>query len=318
MPTNRETLFYSPEISPSMIFHHLEKFHFSSLFDPISSTSGGAGYFKLQNIRVISNDQSLFAYTKGKALWENNSFYIPDKTIEEICKYEEGDLKNLARYHGFDYPHLTDEMKAFLDLWNIRIQGEQDEYVKALLNTAVLLCIDYWISMYEHGIGPSFDPPSLLRYYLGHVNRQVMDNHESNEMWHENPHELTEKVLADAIYLNPPPLKGYASFGLRERIAECWLRGDAGFDMGNVAREGTLGSACADADAYMDALADFFKRASHIHLWIIALSYKQPFTQVGLNELLSHFNRKIASIDVDLPPGFFTPRAVNTVIVASG
>ena len=78
--TKRETLFFSPEISPSMVFHYLEKFHFSSLFDPMTSTSGVAGYFKLQNVRVISNDQAYYAYTRGKALWENNIFYIPDET----------------------------------------------------------------------------------------------------------------------------------------------------------------------------------------------------------------------------------------------
>lgn len=318
MPTKRSALFFSPEISPSMIYHHLGKFHFSSLFDPLSSTSGGSGYFKLQHIRVISNDPSWSFYVKGKALWENNSFYVPDSTIDSVCEYNEADLDGLARFAGFEYPQLTDEMKAFLDLWHIRIHRERDEYIQALLCTGVLLCIDYWLSMFESGSAPSFDPPALLRYYLNHVNRQVMNNHEANEMWRDNPHELAGKVLTDAMYLNPPPLKGYASFGLRERIGECWLRGDAGFDMADIAGAGTLGSRFKKPGEYMDALYDFLDKASHIHLWIIAISNRHPFTEVELMELLKHFNRKVASVDIELPEGFFSQRAVNTVIVASG
>jgi hypothetical protein len=301
-----------------MIFHHLEKFHFSSLFDPLSSTSGGSGYFKLQHVRVVSNDPSWYFYVRGKALWENNSFYIPDSTIDEVCAYNEGDLAGLVRYTGFEYPHLTDEMKAFLDLWHIRIHRETDEYIQSLLCTGVLLCVDYWITMYENGSQPSFDPPSLLKYYLNHVNRQVMNNHESNEMWRENPHDLVGKVLCDVMYLNPPPLKGYASFGLRERIGECWMRGDTGFNMADITKPGTLGGHFNTSGEFMEALRGFLEKSSHIHLWVIALSNRQPFTQVEMMEMLRGFGRKVVSVDIELPKGFFSQRAVNSVAVASG
>lgn len=316
--TKREALFFSPEISPSMIFHYLEKFHFSSLFDPVTSTSGGAGYFKLQNVRVISNDQSYYAYVRGKALWENNTFYIPDETIDKICTVEKGDLERLVRFSGFDIPHLTDEMKAYLDLWHIRIHREGDEYIHALLNIAVLWCIHYWITIYENGAEQSFDPPSLLKFYLMHANRQVMNNHESNEMWRENPHELVSKVLADAMFINPPPLKGYASFGLRERIIECWLRGDTSFDTGEIAQGGTLGSSFASVKEYMVSLSEFLGNARHIQLWIIALSNRQPFTFNDIEHLIQNHGRRPVSVDIELPKGCFSPRAVHTVVVASG
>jgi hypothetical protein len=316
--TERDALFYSPEVSPSMIFHHLEKFHFSSLFDPLSSTSGGSGYFKLQNVRVISNDPAMYAYVRGKGLWENNNSYIPDETIERVCAVGDGDLDGLVRFSGFAHPHLTDEMKAFLDLWHIRIHRERDENIQALMCTAVLWCIDYWITIYEHGAEPSFDPPSLLEYYLRYANRQVMNNHESNEMWRENPHLLVSKVLVDAMFLNPPPLKGYASYGLRERIAEAWLRGDVGFDPAGIAEDGTLGSAFADVDRYMSALADFLGRAGHIQLWIITLSNRQPFTYTELEGIVGVRGRKMAAVDIELMEGFFSSRAVHTVAVAGG
>lgn len=316
--TKRDTLFYSPEISPSMIFHYLEKFHFSSLFDPLTSTSGGSGYFKLQNIRVISNDMAHYAYVRGKALWENNKFFLSDELIASMIEMDEGGLDGLVRFKDLDVPHLTDEMKAYLDLWHIRIHREGDYYIHALLCTAVLWCIDYWITVFEHGEEPTFDPPSLLKFYLMHANRQVMNNHESNEMWQENPHELVSKVLADALFLNPPRLKGYESFGIRERTCECWLRGDTDFDMAAIATEGTLGSSFTDVGAYMDALSEFLANAKHIQLWIIALSNRQPFTIRELEQVIQTHGRRPVSVDIDLPRGVFSARAVHTVIVASG
>ncbi len=316
--TKREKLFFTPEISPSMIFHHLEKFHFQSIFDPLSFTSGGSGYFKLQNIRVVSNDPSMFTYVRGKALWENNSFYIPEKTVDAVCAVDDGELDGHVRFAGLDAPHLNDEMKAYLDLWHIRIHHEKDEYVQALLLTAVTWCIDYWITSRESGVEPFFDPPSLLKYYLNHVNRQVMNNHDSNEMWRERPHELASKVLTDAMFLNPPPMKGYASLGLRECIAERWLRADPQFDMARIVHDGCLGGTFDDREQYIAALRDFLKHARHIQLWIIALSNRHPFTAVELQEILKDYGRKVASVDIELPPGFFSTRAVHTVVVASG
>ncbi len=313
----REKLSFEAEISPSMIYRELERYHIDTIYDPIASTGGSAGYFKLQNVRVIGNDLSLHVYVRGKALWENNIFTIPDKLAARLTD-ENAELPELYHYKTLGTDWLTDDERMWLEYWRKLINEAKDEYVRALAETAVCLVIDYWITAKRFGTSSDWSPPGLLKFYINHVNRSVLDNDESNEMWRTDPKELTTKVIADIMFINPPPLKGYAAFGIRELILESWLRGMSQFPLKKIAPAGTVGSMFGNVKAYLKALADLLQAADHIPIWAFALSNRQPFTRLEFEELLGSLGRNIRETDLGIAREYFSRRAVDTLVVATG
>ncbi len=306
---------FTPELSSSMAYREIERYHIDTIYDPIASTSGAAGYFKLQNIRVIGNDLSLYTYVKGKALWENNIFTIPEALTETLTN-EKAKLPKLYHYKGLGGEWLTDELRTWLEYWRKEINRAKDEYTRSLCETAICLVIDYWITTKRFGESSDWSPPDLLKYYINHVNRGILDNEESNEMWREDPIELTEKVIADILFINPPPLKGYSSFGVREHILESWLRGMSDYPLDKIAPEGTIGSSFNDPRDYMKSLGDFLKTADHIPIWAFALSNRQPFTRLEFNELIKSLERRIREIDLKIARHFFSRRAPDSIVIA--
>ena len=312
----RDKMTFDPEISPSVIYSELERFHIDVLYDPLSSTTGTTSYFKLQNLRVISNDQALFVYSKGKALWENNHFTIPDD-LAKILSDKSGAKTKPEHYKSLGKDRFTDEERSWLEYWRRKITGARDEYITALAETAVCLVMDHWITAKRFGSTKSWSPPELLGYYINHVNGNLLDNEESNEMWREDPRELSEKVIADIMFFHPPPLKGYAAFGERERLLESWLRGVSDFPLERIASNGALGSKFEDKDAYMVSLGEMLKAADHIPVWAIVISNRQPFTRLELEEFLKSIDRRSGAIDLNVTLQFFSRRAPDTILVAT-
>ncbi len=312
----RDKLSYSTELSPSIIFRELERYHIETLYDPLAGTTVSEGYFKLQNVRVIANDHSLNMYVKGKALWENNHLSIPDDLGENLTKVN-GPLPEADHYRTLGGNQLSDEERKWLEHWRRIINGIRDEYIRAMVETAICLVIDYWITSKRFGSSFDWDPPGLLQFYIKHVNMNLLDNEESNEMWRTDPVELTEKVIADVLFINPPHLKGYASFGEREHILESWLRGMSDFPLGKIAPKGTFGSVFNDVADYMKALSELLDAASHIPLWAFARSNRQPFTKLEFEELLKGKGRRSREIDLKIARHFFSRRAPDTLIIAT-
>ncbi|MFH1676430.1 MAG: hypothetical protein ABIC40_05325 [bacterium] len=312
----RDKMTYDPEISPSVIYSELEHFHIDVLYDPLASTTGTTSYFKLQNLRVISNDQALFVYSKGKAFWENNHFTIPDE-LSKILTDKSGGRTKPEHYKTLGRERFTDEERSWLEYWRRKITGARDEYVTALAETAVCLVMDHWITAKRFGSTSDWSPPDLLGYYINHVNGNLLDNEESNEMWREDPKELSEKVIADIMFFHPPPLKGYAAFGEREKLLESWLRGVSDFPLERIALSGVLGSKFEDKNKYMVSLAEMLRAADHIPIWAIVISNRQPFTRLELEELLKSIDRHPRAIDLNITLQFFSRRAPDTILVAT-
>jgi len=314
----KDKLTFDPEISPSMVYRELERYHIETIYDPLCSTSESAGYFKLQNVRVIGNDLALYTYVKGKGLWENNLFTIPEWIAERMTDAK-ADLPEPYHYATLGGEWLDDGERAWLEYWRKVVNEAKDEYVRALAETAVCLVIDYWITCRAHpalGTPSEWSPPALLRFYINHVNRNVLDNEESNEMWRTDPIELTSKVVADVLFINPPPLKGYASFGAREQTLESWLRGMSKFPLRRVAPEGAIGGSFDGVTGYLRALSRLLQAAEHIPIWAFALSNRQPFTRPEFEELLRSVGRSAREIDLGIARQFFSRRAVDTIIIA--
>jgi adenine-specific DNA methylase len=313
---NLDKLTFATELSPSIVYRELERYHVDTLFDPLACTTASESYFKLQNVRVIANDLSLYTYVKGKALWENNHFQIPASLAERLTKAEKR-LPRAEHYKTLGAEWFTDEERKWLEYWRKVVNDIRDEYIRSMAETAVCLVIDYWITSKRFGYSADWTPPALLGFYIRHVNQSLLDNEESNEMWRTDPVELTEKVIADVLFINPPPLKGYASFGEREHILESWLRGMNDFPLAKIAPEGTIGSRFNDASKYMKAFSRLLKAAEHIPLWVFARSNRQPFTLLEFEELLESHGRKGREIDLDIARKFFSRRAPDTLIIAS-
>ena len=214
-----DRLTLTAELSPSMIYRELERYHVHMIYDPLASTSEAAGYFKLQNVRAIANDLSLYVYVKGKALWENNHFEIPKELSKRLTNPEK-ELPEVDHYKTLGEKWLTDDERKWLEYWRAEVNEVRDEYQRALVETSVCLVIDCRITTKRFGTESDWTPPALLDYYIGRVNQSLLDNRESNEMWRVDPTELTEKVIADVLFINPPPLKGYAALGAREHTLE--------------------------------------------------------------------------------------------------
>lgn len=306
---------YKPELSASMVYRELERYHIETIFDPLSSTSGAAGYFKLQNMRVISNDLSLFTYVKGKALWENNLFTIPDELAGRLTD-ENADRPEPYHYKTLGIGWLDPEQRKWLEYWRTVINETWDEYERALSETAVCLVVDHWITAKRFESVSAWPPVDLLGFYINHVNRNILDNHESNEMWRTDPKELTDKVIADVFFINPPPLKGYSTFGVRERILESWLRGMSDFPLEKIAPKGELGSSFGSVNTYLEALNDLLQAADHIPIWAFVLSNRQPFTRLEFDDVLRDHKRVTREIDLKIASHFFSRMAPNSVMIA--
>jgi len=311
-----DLLSYTPELSASMIYTELERYHLETIFDPLASTSGAAGYFKLQNIRIISNDFSLFTFVKGKALLENNVFFIPEEVLKTLTD-QKARLPKLDHYKKLGGIYLTDIERKWLEYWRKMVNEIREEYIRALSETAVCLVIDHWITAKRFGETFEWKPQDLLKFYIGHVNRNVLDNEESNEMWLNDPTELAEKSVADVLFINPPGLKGYETFGIREQTLESWLRGTDDFPLSKIAPRGTLGSSFDSVGDYLAALSGLLKAAEHMPIWAFALSNRQPFTRLEFDELIQSLGRRTREMDLKIARQFFTRRAPDTIVIAS-
>ncbi|HEX9746164.1 MAG TPA: hypothetical protein VGB30_12130 [bacterium] len=305
---------FDTELSPSIIYRELERFHIDTIYDPLASTTGCGGYFKLQNTRIIANDWSFYTYVKGKALWENNHFTIPQGLADYLAK-EHKKLPEPDHYKDLGSLWLTDEHRKWLELWRRLINEETDEYIRTLAETAVCLVIEYWFTEKRFGAVSDWAPHTLLGYYIRHVNNNLLDNEESNEMWREDPVELTEKVIADIMFFNPPPIKGYDAFGPREKVLESWLRGVSDFELGKIAPENSVGSSFMKVSDYLDSLRNLLEAADHIPMWAIALGNRQPFTRLEIGELLSSLGRSVRDVDLMLTRKFFSLRAPDTILI---
>ena len=135
-------------------------------------------------------------------------------------------------------------------------------------------------------------------------------------MWLTNPKELTEKVIADVLFINPPALKGYASFGTREHTLESWLRGTGDFPLDKIAPRGTLGSSYDSVADYMQCFSELLTVSDHIPIWAFALSNRQPFTRLEFADLMRTHSRRLKEVDLKIARHFFSRRAPDTVIVA--
>lgn len=306
---------FKPELSASMIYRELERYHIETIYDPLASTSGASWYFKLQNMRVISNDLALFAYVKGKALWENNIFTIPEEVTVRLTD-PNACLPELWYYRTLGIDWLTDIQRQWLEYWRLIINETKDEYERTLVETAVCLVIDQWITARRFKIESNWSPSDLLGFYINHVNRNVLDNNESNEMWRDDPIELTGKVIADVLFINLPPLKGYSTYGFREHILESWLRGMSDFPLGKIAPKGRIGSTFLSVNTYLEALSDLLKAGEHIPIWAFALSNRQPFTRLEFYSVMRDHNRKTREVDLKIARHFFSLRAPDTVMIA--
>jgi hypothetical protein len=303
------------ELSPSMIYRELERYHVDTIFDPLSSTTGAAGYFKLQNVRVIANDLALHVYVRGKALWENNHFEITPE-LAKILTDPKASLPKPDHYRTLGGDWLTDDDRAWLEYWRKSINDLKDEYLIALAETAVCLTVDCRLTVKKFGNFSDWTMPSLLDFYIKRVNQSLLDNRESNEMWRTDPMELTDKVIADVMFLNPPPLKGYAAFGVREHILESWLRGMSDFPLDKIAPAGIVGGSFENTKSYIFALADLLKAADHIPLWAFALSNRQPFTRLEFDKMIRTLGRHTREVDLKIAREFFSRRAADTIVIA--
>lgn len=298
-----------------MIYRELERYHIETIYDPLASTSEASWYFKLQNMRVISNDLAMFSYVKGKALWENNIFTIPAELTVRLTN-PDASLPELWHYRTLGGKWLTKIERGWLEYWRMELNESKDEYERSLAETAVCLVIDQWITVKRFKVESMWSPPELLGFYINHVNRNVLDNNESNEMWRDDPVELTEKVIADVLFINPPPLKGYSTFGVREQILESWLRGMSDFPLGKIAKKGSIGSSFGSVNTYLEALHELLKAASHIPIWAFTLSNRQPFTKLEFDSVMKDQGRKVREIDLKIARHFFSLRAPDTVVIA--
>jgi adenine-specific DNA methylase len=311
-----DRLSYMSELSPSMLYRELERFHIDSIYDPMSSTSDAANYFKLQDARVIGNDLALYAYVKGKALCENNVFTVPASLTEKLAD-KNAALPKLYYYKTLGGDWLTDDERRWLEYWRSVINDTRDEFIRALAETSVCLVIDYWLTVKRFGQSADWTPPSLLDFYINHVNRSILDNNESNEMWITDPIKLTEKVTADVMFINPPPLKGYAAFGDREHILESWLRGTSDYPLAKIATKGALGSNFANLKKYMQTLSELLQASEHIPIWVFTLSNRQPFTRLEFNDLIRSLGRNMREVDLQSARQFFSRRAPDTLVIAT-
>ena len=311
-----DSISFKPELSPSMVYRELERYHIDTVYDPLSSTSGAPGYFKLQNVRIIGNDLSLYTYVKGKALWENNVFTVPDELSARLTDRSAA-LPKLYHYKTLGGDWLLDDERKWLEYWRKEITKAKDEYVRALVETAVCLVIDYWITAKRFGTSLDWTPPGLLEFYIRHVNQSILNNQESNEMWLKDPRELSDKVIADILFINPPPLQGYSSFGSREHTLESWLRGTSDFPLDRIAPQGAIGSSFESLNEYMVALSLMLQAADHVPIWAFAISNRQPFTRLEFTDLIRSLGRSMREADLKIARQFFSRRAPDTIVVAT-
>jgi len=310
-----DKLSFKPELSASMVYTELERYHIETIFDPLASTSGTAGYFKLQNVRMISNDLSLFTYVKGKALWENNIFTVSED-VAKMLTDPEAKLPRLDHYKKLGGDYLVKIERKWLEYWRKEINKIREEYVRALCETAVCLVIDHWITAKRFGEIAEWEPHDILAYYLNHVNRNILDNEESNEMWLTDPKELAEKSIADVLFINPPALKGYASMGVREHTLESWLRGTDDFPLDKIAPPHCLASSFDSVSDYLVCLSHLLQAADHMPIWAFTLSNRQPFTRLEFDDLMRSLGRRTKEVDLKIARHFFSRRAPDTIFVA--
>jgi hypothetical protein len=304
------------ELSPSMVYRELERYHVDIVFDPLAGFTNAALYFKLQNLRVIANDLSLSTYVKGKALWENNRFEISPDLAERLTDAD-AVLPEADHYSTLGEKWLLDTERRWLEYWRAVVNDVRDEYMRALAETAVCLVIEAWLTEKRFGTASNWAPNSLLGYYIGRISQSLLDNRESNEMWRMDPRELADKVIADVMFINPPPLKGYAAFGAREHIIESWLRGMSDYPLEKIAPSGSMGSAFGSVKDYLLALGELLKAADHIPIWAFTLSNRQPFTRLQFDALIRTLGRDMREVDLNIAKQFFSIHAADTIVIAT-
>ena len=119
------------------------------------------------------------------------------------------------------------------------------------------------------------------------------------------------------MFINPPPLKGYAAFGAREHIIESWLRGMSDYPLEKIAPKGSMGSVFNSVKDYLLALGELLKAADHIPIWAFTLSNRQPFTRLQFDALIKTLGRDMREVDLNIAKQFFSIHAADTIVIAT-
>jgi hypothetical protein len=251
----------------------LRRLKFTSIALPFTGEPDLCVQLKRWKVRVAANDSMTWAFTKAKALVENDSERLGEEEINQIV-----DDAYVPR-DRLDNPTL---LKWFnqTDAWwfdNVRFNAERlAPYKRATALTLGMAVGDYVLS-FDETTRHLREPLSLTRVFrqMAEIVPFPYDNSLRNKSSNQGERSfVAERRHTDLLFLrlpvpviHPAPMQDY--FAWREE----WLRG--GDDFWNdleKERAGKLGSRVQSKQQYLGFVEDLLHTAAHISGWAISLT----------------------------------------------
>jgi adenine-specific DNA methylase len=249
----------------------LRKLDFRSAAIPFTGEPHLGLYLKRLGRRVVTNDLSQWAYTKAKALIENNGERLTEEDVDSILE-----LAYVPRETCFN-PALLKWFNETDAIWfdNVRdnIEKIASPIVRAQALTVGMMVGDYVLSFDEETreLRQPLALSNLFRRFLQMMPPPV-NNSQRNACFSREARDFTAEQHTDLMFLRLPHARNRTQkrMGL-SRWREEWVRGSDDFwtDLEHK-RSGRLGDYVETRQQYLRLVEDFLLASSHIETWAIA------------------------------------------------
>jgi hypothetical protein len=249
----------------------LKRLSFFSVALPFTGEAEIAIRLKRWNVRVITNDPSIWSHTKATALVENHAEALTEEDLSILLDDAYVPKEKL------DNPAL---LKWFneVDAWwldNLRFNAERLEpYKRAIALTAGMMVGDYVLSFNEHTrhLREPFSLPDVFLLMLDSL-PATYDNKQRNRSTNQDVRSfVAERHHTDLLFLRlPVPVTQTSTRDPLTTWREEWVRGSDDFwtDL-EKQRLSRLGSRVQSKQQYLGFVEDLLRTASHIPAWAIA------------------------------------------------
>jgi hypothetical protein len=250
----------------------LRRLKFKSVALPLSGEPNLGLQLKRWDVRVVANDQLIWAFTKATALIENSTQRLDDDDREIVLQdayVPRDNLDNIALRKWFNEN----------DAWwfdNVRFNAEklEDEHKRAVALTVGMMVGDYVLSFDEQTFRMR-EPLALSKVFceMEKLLPPPFDNSLRNKSTNQDLRSfVAERQHTDLLFLRlPPPVVQSESARGSSSWREEWLQGgDHFWNEFDQRRAGRLGGRVQSKQQYLGLVEDLLRTAAHIPSWAIA------------------------------------------------
>ncbi|GEM_PF-2421187 len=234
-----------------------------SVYQPLMGSGSSLYEFKRLGIRVLGSEWLKGAFSRSKALIENNSLHLTDVQMSRFTPEQAPNLAHHPRFAAWVERGFFDEKQAaWLGFWR-----DQLDALPAPASELILLAVSWvmnnWLDRAETGQTPLLGG-TAVSLFMKRVNQWIWDNQQENLLWLGDSVDHARTVDADACYLYLP--RPRVAIEMRDWLLEAWWQGSSVADLKAFYDENPFYGTTED---YQAAVIALFDHLEPIPLWVV-------------------------------------------------